>query len=285
VAGDAHTYLCEIMEAEGLTPPSTLELNGRVHRYCGKDERNPNTWVKGYDNGDGTAGGRFGNWRLGIDEPWFFRPASLTRLSREELEELRRRNEEKRKRAEEARIAQFLRVSATAAKILRQASPARPDHPYLVGKGVLPFNLHQSGESLLVPVRDTEGVLWSLQFIDPSGLKRFLSGGRISGCYHSIGSKPVDVVLVAEGFATAATLCEATGYPVAIAFNAGNMLPVSQALRTKYPSATLLICADDDRQTPGNPGMTAAHRAADMVGGVVVSPDFTLIDSTAEETP
>lgn len=273
------------MEAKGLTPPTTLELDGRAHRFPGKDERNPNTWYKGFDNGDGTAGGRFGNWRLGIDEPWFFCPASLTRPSREEMEEMRRRNEAKRKRAEEARIAGFVRVSATASKILRQAAPARPDHPYLRGKGVLPFNLRQSGESLLIPVRDTAGVLWSLQFIDPSGSKRFLSGGRISGCYHSIGPKPVDVILVAEGFATAATLCMATGYPVAIAFNAGNLLPVSQALRTKHPSATFLICADDDRQTPGNPGMTAARRAADMVGGIVVSPDFTLIDSTVEETP
>ncbi len=88
-----------------------------------------------------------------------------------------------------------------------------------------------------------------------------MSGGKIRGCYFSIG-KPDGRVLIAEGFATGASVHEATGDAVAVAFNAGNLKPVAKILRAKFPDAHITVCADNDTKTEGNPGLTKATEAA-----------------------
>jgi putative DNA primase/helicase len=100
-----------------------------------------------------------------------------------------------------------------------------------------------------------------------------MPGGRKKGCYHSIG-KPAGVLIVCEGFATGASSHEATGDAVAVAFDAGNLEPVAVALRVKYPSLKIIIAADDDHLTDGNPGMTKARAAALAVGGLLAVPSF-----------
>lgn len=126
---------------------------------------------------------------------------------------------------------------------------------------------------LLVPLRDANGQLQNLQRIGPDGAKRFLSGGKVTGCYHAIG-KLAGTLVIAEGFATAATIHQDTGRACAVAFNCGNLLPVARALRGKFPCATLVIAADDDWKTEGNPGLKAATEAAQAVGGLLAVPRF-----------
>ena len=110
---------------------------------------------------------------------------------------------------------------------------------------------------------------------DPSRWgKKFLPGGKVDGCFHLFGKQPEKNLCVAEGYATAATIHEATGYAVAVAFNAGNLLPVTKELRKKYPESQLLICADDDWKTEGNPGLTKAKEAAGQVQGFLAIPTF-----------
>ena len=128
-------------------------------------------------------------------------------------------------------------------------------------------------ESVVLPIRDTAGALHSLQFIGADGRKRYLTGGRIRGCYFGI-SKPDGVLCIAEGFATGASIHEATGYAVAVAFDAGNLQPAAKALREKFPDLRLILCADDDYRTGGNPGQTKAKEAAQAVGGLLAVPDF-----------
>jgi putative DNA primase/helicase len=82
------------------------------------------------------------------------------------------------------------------------------------------------------------------------------------------------VLCIAEGFATAATIHEVTGYPVAVAFTAGNLELVAQGLHRKFPDLQLIICADDDTATAGNPGLTKAKSAAVAVGAKVAIPEF-----------
>ena len=124
----------------------------------------------------------------------------------------------------------------------------------------------------MLAVRAMSGELQSLQFISPSGEKRFLTGGRVSGGYFGLGT-PEGTVCIAEGYATAASIHEATGHAVAVAFNAGNLAPVARALRERFPALRLIVCADDDR-SEGNPGLTQAHAAAEAVGGLLAIPDF-----------
>jgi phage/plasmid primase-like uncharacterized protein len=109
------------------------------------------------------------------------------------------------------------------------------------------------------------GDIHSLQFIGPDGGKRFLTGGRVTGCYFSIGNpKGAAALCIAEGFATGATIHEATGYPVAVAFNAGNLGAVAKTLRGKFPALLLILCGDVDRS---GTGQKAATEAAQSVGG------------------
>jgi hypothetical protein len=128
-------------------------------------------------------------------------------------------------------------------------------------------------------MRDKTGKLWALQTIGPDGDKRFHpSGCRTKGLYSSMGGKPEPgaPVCIAEGFATAAAIHEATGHPVAIAFSAHNMDSVAIAIKNKLPGHPLLICADDDRKegSDNNPGIAAASRAANIVGELLVVPDM-----------
>ena len=172
---------------------------------------------------------------------------------------------ERRQRQVEAAAAAGIRWSS--------ATPAG-DHPYLTGKGVMAHGIRiEAGHSLLIPMRDNEGRLHSLQTIAPDGAKRFMPNGRVKACYHAIG-RPSSCLVVCEGYATGATIHEDTGSAVAIAFNAGNLVPVAKALRSKFPGISLVIAADDDWKTKGNPGIAAATEAARVVGGMLAVPQF-----------
>jgi putative DNA primase/helicase len=86
------------------------------------------------------------------------------------------------------------------------------------------------------------------------------------------------VIVIAEGYSTAATLYKALGYSTIVAFDNGNLLPVAKALREKYPDKRIIIAGDDDRQVKKmlgtNPGRERACEAAVAVGGTAVFPVF-----------
>jgi len=185
-----------------------------------------------------------------------------------------RRVEETRKRVEAERQQQYADAAEKAVAIWNAAIPANDDHPYLVRKGIKANGARLHKGVLVIPVRSGDELL-SLQFIAEDGGKRFLSGGRITGGYFSIGTiRGAEALCIAEGFATGATIHQATGYPVAVAFNAGNLEPVANAMRQKLPNLPMIICADDDAGTEGNPGITKANLAAVATGAKVAVPVF-----------
>ena len=61
---------------------------------------------------------------------------------------------------------------------------------------------------------------------------------------------------------------------MAIAFTCGNLIPVAEVLRAKYPALDIVICADDDSGTDGNPGLTKAAESAKAVNGFLATPVF-----------
>lgn len=258
------------VEAAGLNMPEHVHPDGRLHRFNAGGKR-------GDDSGwyvlhlDGIPAGVFGCWRLGITETWCNKAESDMTVMEREAHRQRIKVMQARREAEQA--AAHAAAASEAARRWQDAQPCTT-HPYLSAKGVKPHGVRSdSAGGLLIPVRDTSGTLHSLQTITADGDKRFLSGGRVKGCYLAIG-KPASVLIVCEGYATGASIHEATGDAVAVAFNAGNLEPASVALRTKYPALKLVIAADDDYRTAGNPGITKATAAARAVGGVVVAPDF-----------
>ena len=151
---------------------------------------------------------------------------------------------------------------------------ASDDHPYLVRKHIQAhgIKIDRAGR-LVVPVANQEGEILSYQTIDAEGNKRFLKGGKIEGGFFELrGNRKI--VFVGEGFATCASIFEATGYTVMVAFDCGNLAKVAKAAKEMFPAAKIVIGADNDQFTEGNPGVTKGRAAAALVFGEIVYPSF-----------
>ncbi len=266
------TEFLQAVEAAGLRGLQEVVADGNLHRFHVEDDRRgtKNGWYVLYED---PPAGAFGCWKRGFQKAWS--NGSGSELTVERRQDIRRQMEEERARREKEQHELHEKAAAEVQAILEASSPAPDDHPYLVTKNVRAHGLYVSRGQLVVPLRDVEGRLWSLQRIFADGRKRFLSDGRVQGCLHLLGNPDgEEPLVVCEGYATAATIHETTGLPVAVAFNCGNLEPVARALRAKYPGRPILIGADDDRNTEGNPGRTKAQAAAAAVGGYAVVPVF-----------
>ncbi|MCY1297637.1 DNA primase TraC [compost metagenome] len=244
--------------------------DGGIHRFHVPGDRagSYNGWYVLF--ADGIAAGCFGSWKTGDSYTWSSRePVNAVEAGQmlQRIEQARRQREAEQHRRQQA-------VAEYAVRLWRNARRADPQHVYLAAKRVRPHGLRQMGDVLLVPLYDA-GELVNVQCIGPDGSKRFLSGGRVKGCYSPLGIIAAGQPLcLCEGWATGATLHEHTSCAVACAMNAGNLKPVALALRARYPDAEIIIGGDDDRQTEGNPGRTAANAAAIAIGGQVVFPNW-----------
>ena len=236
-------------------------------------------------------GGIVWNHKTGEKQTFFInrepgQPVPPIDRKRIEREQVKRKAEEAAKHNKAARKAQAIWQAAT---------PAPIDHPYLIRKQVKPHALGcgqwqrvitaDDGQrktltidnALLLPLFNESGEIHSLQAIFPAKHpilardKDFLPSGGLAGLFWWIGAK-TDTVLICEGFATAATLHEETGHRVYLAFTANNLLAVGRIVRQKLPEAEIIFCADNDTQTPGNPGLTKAEEAAIEVDGSVAVP-------------
>lgn len=267
------------------------------------------------DSGDSILVGSYGVWQgndngaTKIDLP----KLSRERMSPSQAEALKARIKADRAAAEAELARQHERAAARAIAAWAKCSREVADNAYLKRKGLPPGKLYHARLSpsgnLVVPIADGRGKTWGLQVIysDPAVKERkgrdkdyWPTGLAKQGHWHMIGMAGRGaIVLVCEGFATGASLHEATGLPVAVAFDAGNLLPVAQRLAALHKGARLLLCADDDwlqkcracgQLTPvdaagtcahcgqdhgtSNPGVQAASAAALAVGGAWVRPAF-----------
>lgn len=195
---------------------------------------------------------------------------------------------DQRRRMQEDQVAREAGRREAEGRAARRANAAwangRPvaGHDYLARKGVRAHGLRQDAKgNLIVPMRDAGGDVRNVQTIAPDGEKRFVKGGRKAGLYAQLGAiDPMRPLLVAKGYATAATLHEATGMPVVIAFDAGNLRPVAEVIRARHPGLPMVFAADNDHHLPRrdnplpNVGKEKAQAAAAAVGGTVLPPGF-----------
>jgi putative DNA primase/helicase len=188
----------------------------------------------------------------------------------------RQRIDENKSKADADRERRRSIAELKAGRLLERAIPvvSRDEDPYLIAKGIGPHAIRRlpRADLLVVPLSDPASHLrLNLQIIGADGSKFFLRGGRVAGCYFSIADnfpeRQVSEICTAEGFATAASIHEGTQIPTVAAFNAGNLRTVAEALRKQYSKAKLIICADNDRNTKGNPGTSKATEAARAVRG------------------
>lgn len=251
------------------------EADGAIHRFHVPGDR------KGARNGwyvlhmGGIASGAFGSWKAsGAWHTW----SSRKPTDAQEAELIRQRIEQAREQREADRTRQQMTTASYAQHAWSSGYSADSYHPYLVKKRIKPGRLRQLGDALMVPLY-ADGCLCNLQRIMPDGTKRFLSGGRLKGTYSPIGTlAPGQTLYVCEGWATGATIYAETGAPVACAMTASNLLEAGRQLQRCYPDSPLIIAGDDDRKAEangkGNPGRTAATKAAAVLGCGLVLPYF-----------
>jgi putative DNA primase/helicase len=279
----------------------TIVADGRRRGYdiSGDSRGSKKAWYTLY--ADGVPNGRVGcQKRFGDDvRRWkaSCRAAPMT------AEEWRRRDQESRQRKEADAKAEKVKHDGTAEranKIWASMRAATSDHPYLQRKRVQSHSLRMGAwekfdrdareyqvvceNALILPMQNAHGEIRNLQAIFPAKLpaigrdKDFLPGGEKNGLFFPIGAPSerdsTATIVIGEGYATCATLFEAAGHYTVVAFDCGNLIHVARILRRANRRAAIVIAADDDIDTPGNPGLTAARKAAAAVGGAVVVPQF-----------
>jgi len=247
-----------------LDPPSIV-LDGQLHRFAVGNSKDAG-WYVAY--GDGVPAGMFGNWKTG--EAITFRADVGRKLTAAEEMAHARRVAELRKKREEDTERKHENAAEVANKIWTNAGIADSNHPYLQRKGVKAHILRITGDGrLIAPMYDADGNISSLQYISSDGAKSFHPGGAVRGCYAVLG-EPAQDIYIAEGFATGATIYEAIHKPVIITYSAGNIPPVTETIRAKFPTASITIVADNDAS---GVGQNYAEQAAAKYGArVVVSP-------------
>ena len=286
IAVDANPaeQFAEAIRGAGLQLDGTPQMDGKLHRVPVDGDKGRERSGAYTGHLDGRPAGFIQNHKTGVRENWKAsgQAAALSVEDRAQMaaEAAQKRHDRAHEREQEAeRTAQQVDAMWTA------ASPAQA-HPYLADKGVQAHGLRQDEDGrLLVPIQDADGRMWSVQKIGRDGFKGFQEGGRVEGGHFAIGDvKQPGPLLIAEGFATAATLHEMTDMPAIVAFNAGNLLPVAQTYRNLYPDRAIYIAGDDDKQREteldkqGRPkinvGRVKAEEAAAAIGGQALFPTF-----------
>ncbi len=260
----------DAIRATGIEPPDEIIADGQIHRFSTNGKHSKNGWYVLHL--DGVHAGAFGDWRTGTNETWTAAPAE--KLPQTDREAQRKRLEEIKRQRKAEQAQRHAEAKARANAIWSAATPA-VGHPYLARKGVHPHGVRVYKDSLIVPVRDIDGEIHSVQFITSDGDKRFLTGGRVAGCMYVIGDlEMAQTIVIGEGFATLASVHQTCGHAVVVGFNAGNLEAVAKAIRARRMDARLIVAADDDYRTEGNPGMTKATAAARAAGALLAIPDF-----------
>lgn len=261
----AHMFRCD------LHHDGPLHSDGRLHRFKADGDKNRNSWYVLFDGS--LMAGAFGCWKRQFKETWHDTSRRYTDREWQQIRSRWAQAEAVQKKADAERKEQ---ARKTAQYILENSHRAAADHPYLAVKRVMPHGeLRQSrGGDLVLPLRDADGVLHSLQFISGDGAKKFLPGGRIAGCFFTVADAAGPLV-ICEGFATGASIHEATGHAVVCTMNCGNLMAVAQSLRGKHQEREIIIAADDDRWTNENPGLTKATEAAKAIAAKLAVPQFT----------
>lgn len=292
----------------------TLRLDGRKHRFRVRGDKGREKSGEYCVYMDESPAGYFKSYKASHGVPyttWFFRNGAASGWTDEErrryIEECAARKEESDK---EKAIAREKAINIARVK-WETASEANPLHKYILKKGLSgAHGARQLGDLLVVPYYFPDGSIATVQTISGDGAKRFekdapkmgnfsLLSGRVpeSGSFPASreliqgggkgcpsngeagrGGLPNEIssrCWVCEGWATGCSIAEALGEDVIVAADAGNLRPVIDNAREKWPAVEFVVAADNDRyKRMGNTGGTAALKIFEETGVPFVSPDF-----------
>jgi putative DNA primase/helicase len=278
VDADPREEFAPALRESGLRIEGPPEMDGAMHRVFVDGDQGRERSGAYVAHLDGRPAGFIQNFRTGQRTNWkaSSRAAPLDAQDRAQMaaEAAQKRQE---RAAERERM--YERTAQEVDAIWTVATPTQA-HPYLTEKGVASHGLRQDAVGrLLVPLFDADGKLWSFQRIGPDGFKQFYEGGRVEGGHYIVGDlQRPGPVLIAEGYATAATLHELSSKVTIAAFNAGNLVHVAETYRRLYPDRAIYIAGDNDhrREAQGKPnvGREKAEQAAAAIDGFALLPNF-----------
>ncbi len=268
----------EHCRANGLDVDAPI-MDGQIHRVplIGKPGGKDGAYCAYLD---GVLAGWSQNYVTGEKSKFI---SSGMQLTEEEKAKQRAEHAQKLQEREAKRQIGYDNAAKRAEKIYTEAKEVtaqniHSEDSYLGKKGVLPHVAKQNDYGqLVIPLHNIEGEIRGVQFINQDGSKHFLTGIEKKGNFTLLSDdvKNATKVLVCEGFATGASLHEATKLPVAVAFDAGNIESVSKALAEKYKGIEITICADNDQYRDNNVGLEKAKNAALAVGAKLAVPQFS----------
>lgn len=253
------------LEKQGLIIDGSPIMDGKIHRVKTTTDRGRET--SGAYSGflDEYPAGFIQNFKTGIKENWKM-PSEL----KQTITNYQAPHQKKVVASTKNNKQEILELQEkTALKIeeeYQNANWAKSNHPYLLKKGFNEnFYLKQDSKgSLLIPLKDENNKIWSVQRIFPNGDKiigiirtkdekeqGIEYSARKSGCFHIIGAKSLEYCkefIIAEGFATAATIYKALNKPVIMGVDAGNLPKIVEVLKAKFQNTPITLIADNDKK-------------------------------------
>lgn len=276
---DPVTEFAQVLENAGLVLKELPVMDGKIHRVPTAGDK------KGQKSGayrgflDGRPAGWYRDYRSADDSPvtWTFSGGEQTD-PRARLH-LKAHSLQRREDAERELKAQYNRQAAYARRYVSRW-PQATAHEYLTRKGIqaAPGVRINDKNELVIPFSSRNGAIRSYQRIPVTGGKdaRILKDSEKTGNWFALGTPSNgQPVLFAEGYATAASLHEATGLPVLMTVDAGNMIAVAEEARQKWKQSPFIFCADNDHARQVNKGIVSATKAAELTEGSVIFPAFT----------
>ncbi len=281
---DARTQFEDFLRTNGaiLDAKNPVEMDGKKHRirlqgdtggkksgsYVGHLDGHPNGWFNDFRDGGSEINA---TWSYSGEKP---DPVAALHIKAVNAQEAWNR-------AEQTRLLHDQKARTSAQRYKRTAQ-AGHDHPYLQKKGVQAARgVHiDNRQGLVIPLYNTDGQIRSIQTIDPEGNKRLAKDAEKAGNFFVVGGSLKDnhPIVLAEGYATAASCAMALRHPVVMTVDSGNLVKVAENLHARYPGSPMLFLGDDDLPKPGrpgNPGKEAAEKAARLTRGTAFVPHFT----------
>lgn len=256
---DKYTQFLNAVTDAGIVPPTDVQFDGKLHRFCSSGKNGNNGWYVLFDGL--VSAGSFGCWRLGISQN--FKADIGRELSPVESMNCAKRFAEAKAMREAEQSAKHESAAITAQTIWDSRHAASAEHPYLMRKGIAPNGVGIATDGRLICPIYIDAELTSIQYIAADGNKMFLKGGQIGGGWWHLGDLSLDTIYIAEGFATAASIYEATGKPCVIAYSATNLSAVAKSVRALLgPLRSICIVGDNDESGTGE---REGKKAADII--------------------
>jgi putative DNA primase/helicase len=282
-----------IMQEHGLSLVGDIKTDGGFHYLGTTDDKKGKKPFRYCVHLDDPPNVYYNDLKRGIRGTWYPKGnASMDEAERQRWQResrIRKDKQDSETRAKQHNAAQLARM------LWAKAKHADQEHPYLVRKDVHAHGLRQLWSwqkrvyqddgsyktiivenTLLIPMHDEHGEIWNVQAIfsqfneDLARDRDFLPRARVTGLFHWMGPRS-KMVYLAEGYATAASIFEATGQRVLVCFSAGNLPAVALAVRAAMPDVQIIVCADNDLPDKNGrrAGIDKAEEAAALVGGIV----------------